>query len=151
MTYQHADFVGLPDPELDSQFYENVPTRRLVAWVFDSMITFALTMIASIFMLGLGFFIFGLVWLVVGFIYRTVTIGSSSATWGMSMVGIEFRDRQGNKFSSGLSLIHTAIFTAASGTFIVQLISAALILMTRYGQSLPDMILGSTAINRPVN
>lgn len=151
MTYQHADFVGLPDPELDSQFYENVPTRRLVAWVFDSMITFALTMIASIFMLGLGFFIFGLVWLVVGFIYRTVTIGSSSATWGMSMVGIEFRDRQGNKFSSGLSLIHTAIFTAASGTFIVQLISAVLILMTRYGQSLPDMILGSTAINRPVN
>jgi len=151
MTYQHADFVGLPDPELDSQFYENVPTRRLVAWVFDSIITFALTMLASIFTLGLGFFIFGLVWLVVGFIYRTVTIGSSSATWGMNMMGIEFRDRQGQKFSSGLSLIHTAIFTAASGTFIVQIISAGLILMTRYGQSLPDMILGSTAINRPVN
>lgn len=151
MTYQYAEFVGLPDPDLDSQFYEKVPTRRLVAWVFDGIITFAMTMLASVFMLGLGFFIFGLVWLVVGFIYRTVTIGSNSATWGMSMVGIEFRDRQGQKFSSGLGLIHTAIFTAASGTFIVQIISAGLILMTRYGQSLPDMILGSTAINRPIN
>lgn len=151
MTYQHATFVGLPDPELDSQFYENVPTRRLVAWVFDSIITFAMTMLLSVFTLGLGFFIFPIIWLIVGFIYRTVTVGSTSATWGMSMVGIEFRDREGHKFSSGTGLIHTAIFTVASGTFVVQLISIALILMTRYKQSLPDMILGSTVINRPIN
>lgn len=33
MTYYDAAYTGLPDPEMDSQFYDKVPSRRLVAWV----------------------------------------------------------------------------------------------------------------------
>lgn len=151
MTYQSTTYIGLPDPDLDSQFYQGVPARRLVAWCIDGFITFGMTMLLSIFTLGLGFWVFGFLWLAVGLIYRTVTIGSDSATWGMSMMGIEFRNRDGQRFTSGLALLHTLLFSIASGTFIVQFISVALILTTRYQQSLPDMLLGSTAINRPVD
>lgn len=151
MTYYDAAYTGLPDPEMDSQFYDKVPSRRLVAWVFDGIITFAITFLIGVFTVGLGFFIFPFIWLVVGLIYRTITIASKSSTWGMRLVGIEFRDKKGQKFTSGLALAHTLIFTIATGFFLVQIASIVLILTSRYGQSVQDMILGTTAINRPIN
>jgi len=151
MTYHEAAYAGLPDPDLDSQFYDKVPTRRLVAWVFDGIITFGITFVISVMTLGLAFFIFPFVWLLVGLIYRTITIASKSSTWGMRMVGIEFRDKNGQKFDTGLALVHTLIFTVATGFFIAQIVSIVLMLTSRYGQSLQDMILGTTAINRPLN
>lgn len=151
MTYYDAAYTGLPDPEMDSQFYEKVPSRRLVAWVFDGIITFGMTFLISVLTIGLGFFIFPFIWLVVGLIYRTFTISSKSSTWGMRMVGIEFRDKDGQKLSSGLALAHTLIFIIGTGFFFVQLLSIVLILTSRYGQSVQDMILGTTAINRPLN
>ncbi|PCJ73994.1 MAG: hypothetical protein COA53_10790 [Rhodobacteraceae bacterium] len=151
MTDYDAAYTGLPDPELDSQFYDNVPTRRLVAWVFDGIITFAITLLIGIFTIGIGFFIFPFIWLVVGLLYRTFTIASKSATWGMRMVGIEFRDKDGQKLSTKLALAHTVIFIIGTGFFIIQILSIVLILTSRYGQSVQDMILGTTAINRPLN
>ena len=151
MTYYDAANTGLPDPEMDSQFYENVPTRRLVAWVFDGIITFGMAFLISVLTIGLGFFIFPFIWLVVGLIYRTFTIANKSSTWGMRMVGIEFRDKNGQKLSTGLALAHTLIFTIGTGFFVVQIVSIVLILTSRYGQSVQDMILGTTAINRPLN
>ena len=151
MTYYDAAYTGLPDPEMDSQFYDKVPSRRLVAWVFDGIITFAITFLIGVFTVGLGFFIFPFIWLVVGLIYRTITIASKSSTWGMRLVGIEFRDKKGQKFTTGLALAHTLIFTVATGFFLVQIASIVLILTSRYGQSVQDMILGTTAINRPIN
>ena len=151
MTYYDAADTGLPDPEMDSQFYENVPSRRLVAWVFDGIITFGITFLIGVFTVGLGFFIFPFIWLVVGLIYRTITIASKSATWGMRIVGIEFRNKDGQKLSTKLALAHTLIFTIGTGFFFVQIVSIVLILTSRYGQSVQDMILGTTAINRPLN
>lgn len=151
MTYYDAAYTGLPDPEMDSQFYDKVPTRRLVAWVFDGIITFGITFLISVLTIGLGFFIFPLIWMVVGLIYRTISISSKSSTWGMRMVGIEFRDKNGQKLSSGVALAHTLIFTIGTGFFLVQIVSIVLILTSRYGQSVQDMILGTTAINRPLN
>ena len=151
MTYYDAAYTGLPDPEMDSQFYEKVPTRRLVAWVFDGIITFGMTILISILTVGLGFFVFPFIWLAVGLIYRAITISSKSSTWGMRMVGIEFRDKDGQKLSTNLALVHTLIFTIGTGFFLVQILSIILILTSRYGQSVQDMILGTTAINRPAN
>ena len=151
MTYYDAAYTGLPDPEMDSQFYEKVPSRRLVAWVFDGIITFGITFLIGVFTVGLGFFVFPFIWLVVGLIYRTFTIASKSSTWGMRVVGIEFRDKDGQKLSTKLALMHTLIFTIGTGFFFVQILSIVLILTSRYGQSVQDMILGTTAINRPLN
>lgn len=149
MTYYETAHTGLPDPELDSQFYENVNSRRLVAWVFDVAIAFGITTLIGMFTLGIAFFVFPLIWLAVGFLYRTLTIASKSSTWGMRIVGIEIRNRQGHKLDLGTAFLHTLIYSVSIGFFVVQLVSMVMMLSSRYGQGLPDMLLGTAAINRP--
>lgn len=149
MTYYESTHTGLPDPELDSQFYENVTARRLVAWVFDVVFAFGITTLIGMFTLGIAFFVFPLIWLAVGFLYRTLTLASKSSTWGMRIVGIEVRNRQGHKLDLGTAVFHTLIYSVAIGSFILQIISIVMILSSRYGQGLQDMLLGTAVINRP--
>lgn len=145
----NPEYTDLPDPESNSAFYENVPTRRLLAWVVDGAITLVLTLLLSVFTLGLGFLVFTFLWFVINLIYRIITITAGSSTIGMRVFGIEFRTKGGQKLSSGTAIAHTALYIFFAGTAILQLLSIVLILGSRYGQSLPDMILGTTAINRP--
>lgn len=150
MTYYDAEYTDLPDPELDSAFYDKVPTRRLLAWVIDGGLTLFITfLIATFLTLGLGFFIFPVLWMVIGFVYRVITISSASATIGMRIFGIEFRTKTGQKFTTSLAVAHTALYLVFAGIVVLHLLSIVMILSTRYGQSLPDTILGTTAINRP--
>jgi uncharacterized RDD family membrane protein YckC len=146
---------GLPDPERDRQFYEGVPARRLFAWFVDLVIVLAigvpLAVLFGLMTLGFGFVLFPLILLGVGFVYRTATIAGSSATWGMRFAGIEFRRGDGTRFDLLTALLHTAIFAVVFGVFVLQLVSCVTILGTRHGQSLPDLILGATAINRPAD
>ncbi|HSF91954.1 MAG TPA: RDD family protein [Paracoccaceae bacterium] len=149
MTHYADNPSGLPDPDAFPQFYDGVPTRRLVAWLFDIGITFALTMVLVVMTLGLALFIIPFVWLAVGFFYRTTMIGMGSATVGMRLVGIELRNRDGRRFDIVQAAVHTLVYTIATGSVLLQLLSVGLMLTSRYGQGLPDILLGSTAINRP--
>jgi uncharacterized RDD family membrane protein YckC len=146
---------GLPDPDLDRQFYQGVRTRRLVAWIIDLVIILAVGVpLATVFglaTLGFGFALFPLLVAGVGFFYRTATIASESATLGMRFTGIELRRSDGTRFDLPMAAAHTAIYTVAIGSGILQLISCLTILGTRYRQSLADIILGSTMINRPAD
>jgi uncharacterized RDD family membrane protein YckC len=146
---------GLPDPDHDRQFYAGVPARRLAAWLVDFTVTLAIGVpIAIVFGLatfGFGFALFPLVLASVGFLYRTATIASGSATWGMRFAGIELRRGDGTRFDLLTAVLHTAIYTVAFGVVVLQFISCLAMVGTRYGQGLPDIILGTTAINRPVD
>jgi uncharacterized RDD family membrane protein YckC len=146
---------GLPDPERDRQFYEGVPGRRLAAWFVDVAIILAigvpLALVFGLMTLGFGFAIFPLIVAGVGFFYRTATIAGGSATWGMRFVGIEFRRGDGTRFDFVTALAHTALYTDAFGVVLLQLVSCMAMLGTRYGQGLPDIVLGTTAINRPAD
>ena len=156
---QATDFAGpmpgLPDPDRDRQFYDGVPARRLAAWVFDLVLILALGVpVAVLFGLatfGFGFALFPLVVAAVGFVYRTATIASGSATWGMRFMGIELRRHDGARFDLPTALLHTGIYTVAISVVVLQLISCVAILATRYGQGLPDIVLRTTAINRPAD
>ena len=145
--------AGLPDPERDRQFYDGVPSRRLVAFLIDTVIIVAIAAVAipvfGILTLGLGFFAMPLVFMAIPFAYRVVTLTNRSATWGMRAMGIEFRRADGTRFDFAYALMHAALFTAFFTVFVLHLVSMAAILMTRYGQSLPDLILRTTAINSP--
>lgn len=146
---------GLPDPELDRQFYEGVLTRRLFAWVIDVTIILAvgvpLAVLFGLVTLGLGFALFPLLVAGVGFFYRTVTIANRSATWGMRLAGIELRRHDGSRFDFVTALLHTTIYTLAMSTLVVQMASVLAMLGTRYGQGLSDLILRTTAINPPAD
>ena len=141
---------NLPDPTHDGVFFDGVTAKRLIAWVFDVIVTLVLSVMLSIATIGIGFLLFPLVWLGVGFVYRTLSIASGSATWGMRMTGIELRDRSGHRLTGGQAMIHTLIYSISMGTVVLQFVSAVLMLTTRYKQGMPDIFLGTTAINRPL-
>ena len=140
---------GLPDPEADSQFYEGVPAKRLIAWLIDVAIVWGSAIVVSLLMLGLGFLIFGFILLVVDFLYRVTTIGNRSATWGMRVMGIELRQFSGERFNTGVGLIHTLLFYLSLIFVVVQLISVLMMAGSRFGRGLHDTPFGSTMINRP--
>jgi uncharacterized RDD family membrane protein YckC len=146
---------GLPDPERDPQFYEGVQPRRLAAWVIDVAIVLAVGVPAALIFglatLGLGFALFPLIVMGVGFFYRTATIASGSATWGMRLMGIELRRADGSRFDFGTAVLHTLIYTVAIGLVALQFLSIVGMLATRYGQGLPDLILRTAMINRPAD
>lgn len=144
---------GLPDPELDRQFYEGVQPRRLAAWVIDVLLVLSVgvpvALVFGLVTLGFGFALFPLLIMGVGFLYRTATIASGSATWGMRLMGIELRRHDGTRLDLPYAVLHTAIYTVALGVIVLQMASIVGMLATRYGQGLPDIILRTAMINRP--
>jgi len=147
--------AGLPDPEREREFYRGVPFRRFVAWLIDLLVVLAigvpLALVFGVFTLGFGFALFPAIITATGFGYRTLTLAGASATWGMRFCGIEFRRGDGTRFDLLTATLHTLIQTVAFAFFVLQMLSCVTILATRYGQSLPDLILGTTALHRPAD
>ena len=141
---------GLPDPDRDAQFYTGVPAKRLMAFIIDVVLVWGIAILVSILTLGIGFLIMGFLIAVIDLIYRTLTIGSSSATVGMRLMGIELRTFNGDRFNTGHALIHTLLFYVMLAFVLVQLISVIMMGGSRYGRGLHDFIVGSTMINRPL-
>jgi len=154
-TAYNGPMAGLPDPELDRQFYAGVPTRRVVAWVLDLIIILAVGVPIGLFFglvtLGFGFALFPFILAAVALAYRTATLKSSSATLGMRFTGIEFRRGDGSRFDALTAFLHSAIWTVCFSAIVLQFVSCLAILGTRYRQSISDVILGTTAINRPAD
>lgn len=147
--YHNDNAWGLPDPETQPAFYDSVPLKRLLAFVVDLVITVILSALVVPLTAFLGIFFFPVIVAVVSFAYRVVTIANTSATPGMHLMGIEFRNARGERFDLGLALAHTTLFTVWGMFFLPQVISAVLMLTTARKQSLSDLLLGSTAINKP--
>lgn len=148
----------LPDPVRDSQFYDGVPMRRLVAFVVDTVLILALDVIAIAILSVLGVVTFGLTWLLIGvawfalgFAYRVLTLGSGrSATPGMRLTGIEIRNGQGRKLTMNEALIHTGGLYVVFFFMPMLAISGVMMAVSSRGRGLHDLPLGSTAINTPV-
>jgi uncharacterized RDD family membrane protein YckC len=144
---------GLPDPELDRQFYAGVPGRRFAAWIVDvvlvALVSLVLIPVFGLLTLGLGFFVAPLLFMAIGFAYRVTTVSGRSATLGMRLMGIELRRGDGRRFDLGYATLHTALYTATVMLPVLLLASAVTALGTRYQQTLPDLLLRTTAINPP--
>ncbi|WP_299414535.1 RDD family protein [uncultured Sulfitobacter sp.] len=137
-----------PDPELQPQFYDGVPTKRLLAWGVDTLVTVVLTLVVIPFTAFIGLFFLPLLYLLLGFAYRTVTLSRSSATWGMQLMAIELRTRDDNRFDLPTAFLHTAGYTVSLAMPLLQLISIVLMLSTERRQGLSDHVLGTVALNR---
>ncbi|WP_372573111.1 RDD family protein [Ruegeria jejuensis] len=138
----------LPNPDYQPEFYASVPAKRFFAWVFDSLLIVLISLIAIPFTAFIGLFFFPVLYLVIGFIYRTATIASGSSTWGMRFVGVELRDNDGTRLDAGQALAHTAGYTISMAFPILQVISIIMMLTGARGQGLSDTVLGTVAINR---
>ncbi|WP_244515604.1 RDD family protein [Pacificibacter marinus] len=149
MIHDDDTLWGLPDPHSQSSFYENMPAKRLIAFVIDLVVVVVLAALIVPFTAFTGIFFFPFLVAVVSFAYRVVTISRASATLGMRMMGIEFRTSKGERFDLGMAFLHTALFTVWSSMGLPQLVSVVLMLTTARKQGLSDVILGTAAINRP--
>lgn len=146
MTTMHTH---LPDPVLQEEFYADTPMKRLFAWVAD-MILICLICVAILpFTAFTGIFFFPFLILVIGFIYRVVTIANGSATLGMHLLAIEFRTSTGEKLGLSQAFFHTLGYSISMGIPILQIISVILMLTSSRRQGLTDMVLSTALINKP--
>jgi uncharacterized RDD family membrane protein YckC len=93
-------------------------------------------------------FFFPVLMLIVGFVYRVITIANGSATWGMRLMAIEFRRADGARFDLGAAFLHTLGYSISWAFPILQLISVVLMATTEKGQGLTDHVMGTVALNR---
>jgi uncharacterized RDD family membrane protein YckC len=141
-------FSHLPDPAMQPEFYADVPMKRLVAWIVDTVLIVIICLLILPFTAFTGLFFFPLMVLVVGFAYRVVTITNRSATWGMRLMAIEFRDSSGERFGPGLATAHTFGTSVSFGMPLLQVVSVVMMLTTARAQGLTDHLLGTVAVNR---
>lgn len=140
--------MHLADPITQPEFYQNVASKRLMAWVIDTVLIALIAMLIVPFTAFTAiFFFFGLM-AVVGFIYRTITLASGSATWGMRMMGIELRNTHGATLDLQSAFLHTLGYTVSWAFAPLQLISVVLMASSNQGRGLTDHIMGSAALNR---
>jgi len=138
----------LPDPIAQPEFYAGVPTKRLLAWIIDSVLILIFCVIALILTLGIGFFFLPALMLVTGLVYRIATLSRGSATWGMAMMAIELRRHDGARLDTLSAVLHTLGYSASMAFVVPQIISVILMLTGARAQGLSDLVLGTAAINR---
>ena len=138
----------LPDTIAQAAFYETVPTNRLFVWILDAAIILGICLVVLRFTGFLGIFFWPLMWLVVGFAYRTITIANRSATWGMRLVSIELLNRTGARLDLTKAIFHTLGYIISIGIFLLQAVSIVLICASMRGQSLIDHVLGAVMLNK---
>lgn len=137
----------LPDPERQAGFYEGVIAKRGVAWVADIILIGIVTAVISTVTI-VGLFFIPVIWLVVGFLYRWMTISGGSATWGMRLMAIELRDAEGMRLSPVQAMLHVLGYMVAMSMVIVQIGSVILMFVDERGRGLTDMVLGTVMLNR---
>lgn len=153
MAYETTfiDMSDLPDPAHQPEFYASVTPKRFFAWVIDTIIILFLTLLALPFTGFLGIFFLPVMFLVLGFAYRVVTLANNSATWGMRMMAIELRRWDGRRFDLEAAVLHTLGYSVSMALPILQVVSIVLMLTSSRGQGLTDHMIGSTALNRPAH
>lgn len=138
----------LPDPDSQPEFYQSVATKRFVAWLFDIAFISLLCTVAILFTAFLGLFFLALIYAVISFVYRVVTIANGSATLGMRFMGIELRDAFGARMDMGKAVAHTAGYFVSMGFPVLQIISIIMMLTSARCQGLTDTFLGTVMINQ---
>ena len=138
----------LPDPDSQPEFYQSVATKRFFAWLFDIAFISLLCTVAILLTFGMGFFILALIYAVVSFVYRVVTIANGSATLGMRFMGIELRDAFGARMDTGKAIAHTAGYFVSMAIPVLQIISVIMMMTSARCQGLTDAFLGTVMINQ---
>ena len=142
---------AIPDPAAQPEFYKDVPTKRLLAWVVDAALTLVACLIIVPFTAFTAIFFFPLLFLLVGFAYRVVTLANGSATWGMRLFSIELRHADGSRLDASGAFMHTLGYTLSWMVPIVQFASVVMMASTERGQGVSDHVLGTVMINRRVS
>lgn len=138
----------LPDPHSQPEFYADVPLKRLLAWIIDSLLILVITLLIVPFTAFTALLFLPLLGMAVSFAYRVITIANGSATPGMRLLAIELRNRDGSRLDTSTAFAHTLGYSLSFVAMPLQVLSMILMASTERGQGLTDMVLGTVALNR---
>ncbi|MBT8413840.1 MAG: RDD family protein [Boseongicola sp.] len=139
--------MPIPLPETQPEFYEDVNSKRLVAWIIDVIAISAITALLTVLSLFTALFFLPFLYAAVGFIYRWIGLSRNSATFGMRVMSVEFQKSDGEDFDGATAFLHTLGYYASVAIFPAQLVSIVLMLMSERKQGLTDMVLGTVLLN----
>ncbi len=137
-----------PDPDTQSWFYADVVPKRAVAWVFDTVIIALLVALIVPLTGFLALFFLGGLYVVISFLYRWIGLARNSATLGMRLMGLEFRDAQGYRMNAAMGFAHTLFYVISVAFVFPQIISVLMMMFGKRGQGLSDLVLGAVLVNR---
>ena len=140
--------ASYPDPVSEDHFYAGVPAKRLMAWGIDTVLIAVLVGLIVPFTGFLALFFLGGLYLVVNFLYRWIGLARHSATLGMRIMGVAFRDAQGYPLDTATAFAHVLGYSLSVAFVFPQLISLVLMGFSRRGQGLSDHVLGTVLVNR---
>jgi uncharacterized RDD family membrane protein YckC len=120
----------------DIALYDGVRTKRVLAFFIDYAIVLALCVpvailifFIGIFTLGLGFFLYPLLFLLVAIPYIGMTMGGpNQATPGMRMMGIRLARLDGRPVDFMLAVVHGVLFWALNAVLTPFILLATLVL-----------------------
>jgi len=136
-----------PDLAYDARLYADVPVKRALAWGIDTvLIAFLVALLIPLTGFVALFFLGGL-YMVLNFVYRWMGMARHSATMGMRVMGLEFRDADGYRLGTGQGFLHTLFYTMSVAFVVPQVISVLMMCLTRRGQGLSDAVLGVVLVN----
>ena len=138
----------LPDPHFQPEFYRDIPLTRFLAFLIDTVLLLAISVLLVVLTLGLAALLILPTWWLLNFAYRAISLAHWSATPAMRFLAVEFRNADGTRFSQGDTFAHTLGFMLSFTFFPVQVISMILMATSPRAQGLTDTILGTVAINR---
>jgi uncharacterized RDD family membrane protein YckC len=140
--------MSLPDPELQPEFYGDVPLKRALAWGIDVVVTLALTLVGLVLTLFVSVFFLPVLFGAVSIAYRTLMLARYGATLGMMVTALKWRGLDGRAPDPVTAFIYAAMHTGLWTVFPLQIASVVMILLTPYRQGLHDMVLGTTMLHR---
>lgn len=139
--------MSLPDPELQPEFYRDVPLKRALAWFVDLLVTLALTLVALPFTLFLAAFFLPFFYVVISVAYRTVMLARYGATLGMMLTALKWRGLSGRVPDALTAFCYSLIHAGQWAVLPAQIASVVMILVTPYRQGLNDQIMGTTMLH----
>ena len=136
----------------DIALYDGVRTKRVLAFFIDYAIVLALCVpvailifFIGIFTLGLGFFLYPLLFLLVAIPYIGMSMGGpNQATPGMRMMGIRVARLDGRPVDFMLAVVHGVLFWALNAVLTPFILLATLVLDRK--QTVHDWLLGTVVI-----
>jgi uncharacterized RDD family membrane protein YckC len=136
----------------DIALYDGVRTRRVLAFFIDYAIVLALCVpvavlifFIGIFTLGLGFFLYPILFLLVAIPYIGLSLGGQNqATPGMRMMGVRIARLDGRPVDFMLAVVHGVLFWALNAVLTPFILLATLVLDRK--QTVHDWLLGTVVV-----
>ncbi len=139
--------MSLPAPDLQPEFYSDVPFKRSAAWFIDMIVTALLTVVGVVLTLFVSLFFLPILYSLVSVAYRWVMLARYGATLGMMVMALKWRHLNGRAPDAATALLYSVFHAGLWLFFPAQILSMGMILMTPYRQGLHDTVLGTTMLH----